>query len=193
MRSTAAPSRRPVRGAGIQARIRWRTDVRGRQRIRAHAASLPESAWVLETDAPYIAPSWRRKPDSVERTEPADLARIADELAALRGVDCQDLARANQRNAVAALPRLGALLAVGLADATRAARRLRARRLRAAGTTAAARRNTSGRIGCCRDRDGHMWSASALAARNRGRGHEPGGVPAGFLLRRVARAAAAGR
>ena len=83
----------------------------GSKRIRAHAASLPEGAWVLETDAPYIAPSWRRKPDAVDRTEPADLARIADEMAALRGVDCLDLARANQRNAIAALPRLGALLA----------------------------------------------------------------------------------
>jgi TatD DNase family protein len=83
----------------------------GSKRIRAHAASLPEGAWVLETDAPYIAPTWRRRPDAVDRTEPADLARIADEMAALRGVDCRDLARANQRNAIAALPRLGALLA----------------------------------------------------------------------------------
>ena len=66
---------------------------------------------MLETDAPYIAPTWRRRPDAVDRTEPADLARIADEMAALRGVDCRDLAQANQRNAIAALPRLGALLA----------------------------------------------------------------------------------
>ena len=82
----------------------------GSKRIRTHAASLPESAWVLETDAPYIAASVAPHAGAVDRTEPADLARIADEMAALRGVDSRDLALANQRNAIAALPRLGALL-----------------------------------------------------------------------------------
>jgi TatD DNase family protein len=83
----------------------------GSQRIRRHAAGLPEQALVLETDAPYIAPEWRRTPDGVERTEPADLARIAVQLAALRGVDSHDLARASARNAIDALPRLAPLLA----------------------------------------------------------------------------------
>ncbi|HTN48768.1 MAG TPA: TatD family hydrolase [Burkholderiaceae bacterium] len=82
----------------------------GSMRIRRHAATLPDHAWVLETDAPYIAPSWRRTPQVVERTEPADLARIAEGLAVLRGVDREALARSNRRNAVEALPRLGALL-----------------------------------------------------------------------------------
>jgi TatD DNase family protein len=83
----------------------------GSQRIRRHAAGLTERALVLETDAPYIAPEWRRTPDGVERTEPADLARIAVQLAALRGVDSHDLARASARNAIEALPRLAPLLA----------------------------------------------------------------------------------
>ena len=82
----------------------------GSERIRRHAAELPHSAWVLETDAPYIAPSWRRTPDGVERTEPADLARIATELASLRQVDAPTLARQNRDNAIAALPRLARLV-----------------------------------------------------------------------------------
>ena len=82
----------------------------GSQRIRRHAADLPVDAWVLETDAPYIAPSWRRTPERVERTEPCDLARIAEELARLRGTDLDTLASQNRANALVALPRLGPLL-----------------------------------------------------------------------------------
>ncbi len=48
---------------------------------------LPGDAIVLETDAPYIAPVWRRTTGRCERTEPGDLARIAAELALLRGID----------------------------------------------------------------------------------------------------------
>jgi TatD DNase family protein len=86
----------------------------GSERIRRHAAGLAESAWVLETDAPYIAPAWRRGPQAVERTEPSDLARIAAELAALRGVDVATLARQNRANALAALPRLAPLLGAAM-------------------------------------------------------------------------------
>lgn len=82
----------------------------GSQRIRRHAAELAVDAWVLETDAPYIAPSWRRTPERVERTEPCDLQRIAGELAQLRLTDVATLARQNRANALAALPRLGPLL-----------------------------------------------------------------------------------
>jgi len=85
----------------------------GSQRIRRHAASLSQQAFVLETDAPYIAPEWRRTSHGVERTEPADLARIAAEFALLRGIRSDDLAHANRRNAVTALPRLAPMLASG--------------------------------------------------------------------------------
>lgn len=83
----------------------------GSLRIRRHATGLPDDAIVLETDAPYIAPVWRRTDGQVQRTEPVDLARIAGELAGLRGVEALALAQANRRNALAALPRLGPLLA----------------------------------------------------------------------------------
>jgi len=82
----------------------------GSLRIRRHAAELPEVAIVLETDAPYIAPVWRRIGGRVERTEPADLVRIAAGIAALRGLDPAALAQVNRRNAIAALPRLAPLL-----------------------------------------------------------------------------------
>lgn len=83
----------------------------GSQRIRRHAATLAADAWVLETDAPYILPEWRRLPDRTEPSEPCDLARIATTLAELRGVPLAELQQSNRSNAVAALPRLAALLA----------------------------------------------------------------------------------
>lgn len=85
----------------------------GSLRIRRHAAELPETAIVLETDAPYIAPVWRRLDGEAGRTEPADLVRIADGIAELRGVDASTLAQINRRNAIAALPRLAQLMPTG--------------------------------------------------------------------------------
>jgi TatD DNase family protein len=83
----------------------------GSQRIRRHAQELPEHAWVLETDAPYIPPQWLRVDGIAQRNEPAQLPRIAEDLAALRGVSVPSLAAQNRANATAALPRLGAWLA----------------------------------------------------------------------------------
>jgi len=82
----------------------------GSQRIRRHAATLARDAWVLETDAPYILPEWRRLPDRTEPSEPCDLARIAAAMAELRGVSLAELQQTNRANAMAALPRLAALL-----------------------------------------------------------------------------------
>jgi TatD DNase family protein len=84
----------------------------GSQRIRRHAAEVRNDAWVLETDAPYIPPQWLRRDGSADRNEPAQLPRIAVELAALRGVPVDELALSNRSNAIAALPRLGQWLAV---------------------------------------------------------------------------------
>jgi TatD DNase family protein len=81
----------------------------GSQRIRRHIATAASDAWVLETDAPYIVPSWRRTPEGPGRTEPADLARIAAEVAVLRGQPVDELAQQGRANAWAALPRLAAL------------------------------------------------------------------------------------
>lgn len=83
----------------------------GSQRIRRHAATLAADAWVLETDAPYILPEWRRLPDRTEASEPCDLPRIAATMAELRGVPLTELQQCARSNAVAALPRLAPLLA----------------------------------------------------------------------------------
>ncbi|MDA0191237.1 MAG: TatD family hydrolase [Proteobacteria bacterium] len=74
------------------------------RRIRALAASLPLDALVLETDAPDMPPSFA----AGVRNVPAALARIADELAALRGITPQALRAATSANARAVLPRLAA-------------------------------------------------------------------------------------
>lgn len=74
----------------------------GSRRIRELAATLPLEAIVLETDAPDMAPAWGQG----RRNEPANLARYAQLLAALRGLDADAVIRATAANARAALPRL---------------------------------------------------------------------------------------
>ncbi|MBA3058450.1 MAG: TatD family hydrolase [Gammaproteobacteria bacterium] len=85
--------------------------------LRRLAASLPLEAIVMETDAPDMPPHWlyktaeqRAAGQSQGRNEPAELPRIGAELAALRSISVEELARATTRNALAALPRLRALL-----------------------------------------------------------------------------------
>lgn len=87
--------------------------------LRRLAASLPLESLVLETDAPDIPPHWlyrtagqRAAGEPQGRNEPGELPRIAAELAALRGITTDELAAATTRNAMAALPRLRALLPV---------------------------------------------------------------------------------
>ncbi len=83
--------------------------------IRRLAQTLPETALVLETDAPDIAPQWlyrgaeARARGETARNEPAELPRIAATLAALRGWTLAQTAATTAANAIAALPRLGAL------------------------------------------------------------------------------------
>ena len=82
--------------------------------IRRLAQALPLDALVLETDAPDIPPQWlyrsaqERAAGATMRNEPAELPRIAAELARLRGLEPAQLATATAANAVAALPRLAA-------------------------------------------------------------------------------------
>jgi TatD DNase family protein len=84
---------------------------RARQ-IREHAATLPASAIVLETDAPDIPPHWlyrtaeQRAAGATSRNEPAELPRIAQVLAELRGWTIEQTAEVTLANARAALPRL---------------------------------------------------------------------------------------
>ncbi len=70
--------------------------------IRRLAADLPIEALVLETDAPDIAPAWVHP----GRNTPAELPRIAAELATLRGLDVETVIRLTGANAARSLPRL---------------------------------------------------------------------------------------
>ena len=88
--------------------------------IRRLAVELPLDALVLETDSPDIPPHWlyrtagqRAAGQPQGRNEPAELPRIAQVLATLRGMPLDALAEATNRNAMAALPRLAALLGAG--------------------------------------------------------------------------------
>ena len=81
--------------------------------LRRLATELPLSAIVLETDAPDIPPHWlyttaeqRAAGQPQGRNEPAELPRIAQVLAELRGIPLDALAAATSANAREALPRL---------------------------------------------------------------------------------------
>jgi TatD DNase family protein len=83
--------------------------------IRHLAQTLPETALVLETDAPDIPPQWlyrdaqaRRAGQAQGRNEPAELPRIGAVLAGLRGWTADEAARITGANTRAALPRLAA-------------------------------------------------------------------------------------
>jgi TatD DNase family protein len=85
--------------------------------LRRLARELPLSALVMETDSPDIPPHWIYRTAEQRagglpqaRNTPAELPRIGAELAALRGIAPAALAEATTRNAVAAFPRIGALL-----------------------------------------------------------------------------------
>ena len=83
--------------------------------IRRLAQCLPADSIVLETDAPDIPPHWlyqtadARSKGASSRNEPAELPRIAETLAALRGWSLPETCAHTRRNALAALPRLAHL------------------------------------------------------------------------------------
>ena len=79
-------------------------------KLREMAATLPLESIVLETDAPDIPPHWlyttaqaRADGQPQGRNSPAELPRIAQHVAALRGCNDQALAMATTANACAAL------------------------------------------------------------------------------------------
>jgi TatD DNase family protein len=87
------------------------------ENLRRLATTLPLDSIVLETDAPDMPPHWLYKTaeqraigEAQGRNEPGELPRIAQVLAALRGIDEETLAEATARNACDALPRLQDLL-----------------------------------------------------------------------------------
>jgi TatD DNase family protein len=81
--------------------------------LRRLATELPLAALVLETDAPDIPPHWiyrtaedRARGHAQGRNTPAELPRIAQVLAGLRGLSAQALAQATTANARRVLPGL---------------------------------------------------------------------------------------
>ena len=75
-------------------------------KLREMAASLPLDALVMETDAPDIPPHWlyttaeqRAAGQSQGRNTPAELPRIAAQVAQLRGISVDALAQASTANA----------------------------------------------------------------------------------------------
>jgi TatD DNase family protein len=82
--------------------------------VRRLAADLPLASLVLETDSPDMPPHWlyrtaeqRAAGQPQARNEPAELPRIAQVVADLRGIGLDELAQATTLNAMAALPKLG--------------------------------------------------------------------------------------
>nr|WP_315465826.1 TatD family hydrolase [uncultured Rhodoferax sp.] len=85
--------------------------------LRHLAKTLPLDALVLETDAPDIPPHWlyttaaqRAAGQAQGRNTPAELPRIAECVAEIRGISVDALAAAALHNSLQALPKLGALL-----------------------------------------------------------------------------------
>ncbi len=85
--------------------------------LRALVTQLPLDALVLETDAPDMPPRWlyvtqaqRATGVPQGRNEPGELPRIGAVVAALRGMPVAELAAATTANALAALPKLKALM-----------------------------------------------------------------------------------
>jgi TatD DNase family protein len=85
--------------------------------LRHLAATLPLDAIVLETDSPDMPPHWlyktaaqRAAGEPQGRNEPAQLPRIAQVLAELRGITLEALSQATWANSIAALPKIEHLL-----------------------------------------------------------------------------------
>lgn len=72
--------------------------------LRRLVTELPLDALVLETDSPDIPPEFA----AGERNEPANLPRIAQVIAGIRGVSEEALVQATGANALRVLPRLAA-------------------------------------------------------------------------------------
>lgn len=74
--------------------------------LRRLATMLPIEAIVLETDAPDISPAWVHP----QRNSPEQLPRIGQVLAELRDMPIAAIAQITSANALAAMPRLGAVI-----------------------------------------------------------------------------------
>ena len=75
-------------------------------KIRELAKNLPLEAIVLETDAPDIAPEWI---GTKGRNSPAELLKIAQIFADIRGIDVSQIIEITGKNSVEILPKLASL------------------------------------------------------------------------------------
>ncbi len=74
--------------------------------LRRLATELPTEVIVIETDAPDLSPVWKNKKEN----SPLELVRIAEQIARLRNISIDELAKQTSINAVSAIPRLAPLL-----------------------------------------------------------------------------------
>ena len=96
------------------------------QQIRRLATSLPETAVVLETDAPDIPPHWLYRRVQLRladgaghlRNEPAELPRIAQSLAQLRSWSLEETAQRTTQQALLALPKMAKVMAAAMVGVT---------------------------------------------------------------------------
>ena len=65
------------------------------KRAKRVASHLPLDRMLIETDCPYLTPQAHRG----QRNEPAYVHDVAEEIAALRGIDAAEVARATTENA----------------------------------------------------------------------------------------------
>ncbi|HEX7381230.1 MAG TPA: TatD family hydrolase, partial [Nevskiaceae bacterium] len=77
----------------------WVCDERRGLPLRELVPRIPAARLLIETDAPYLLPRSLRPRPPHRRNEPAYLTWIADDIAALRGVDTAELARQTTVNA----------------------------------------------------------------------------------------------
>ena len=77
--------------------------------IRRLLKELPLDSIVTETDSPDIPPAWLRE-EGLEFNSPSYLPRIANELADIRWISCDQFALAVMQNASQALPRWSSFL-----------------------------------------------------------------------------------
>ncbi len=65
-------------------------------RLQEAAMNVPLNRLLIETDSPYLAP----EPVRGRRNEPANVRHVAEKIAALRGIPCEELCAATTQNAM---------------------------------------------------------------------------------------------
>ena len=85
-----------AREMGIYVSVAGPVTFRNAEGLRESVRHIPDELLLIETDSPYLAPVPRRG----KRNEPAYVAHTAREVAALRGVSFEDIARITTVNAM---------------------------------------------------------------------------------------------